>query len=309
MQIDQGLFKLDVIDHHAVLGISVEATPKQVRKRYLKVARKLHPDSLLNASEVQKQRASELLSKLVNPAYEALSQERSTVEHRVLLKLKGQQLRQQPALLSFTSEQARALAGSNNPEYDYPSALQALAEEQYEDLETVLDRIGEISQLNASYLMSKGEVGAGETRGNSPVQVSPAASSSSDNAAEEAPGESSRTRREQVIDSYLSRAKTFEYKQNYSRAIVELREAIKAHPDSSRCHGQLASVYLKAGQTKMASIHCKRALELDANDPVAKEVDQKLSAQHQRAARQAQSQQSGQSSGGLFGGLFGGKKR
>ncbi|MEL7522821.1 MAG: J domain-containing protein, partial [Cyanobacteria bacterium J06553_1] len=65
MNINEGLFKLDVTDHHAVLGFSLAAEPKQVRKRYLKVARKLHPDSLRNASDEQKKLASELLSKMV----------------------------------------------------------------------------------------------------------------------------------------------------------------------------------------------------------------------------------------------------
>jgi curved DNA-binding protein CbpA len=306
MQIDQGLFKLDIVDHHAVLGISMEADPKQVRKRYLKVARKLHPDSLLNASDADKQRASELLSKLVNPAYEVLSQERLTVEHRVLLKLKGQQLKRQPVLLSVTSERARALATSNNLEYDYPTALQALAEGQYDNLETVLDWIGEISQLNAVYLMAKGDLGASAPAASLPSLESEAPADNAAATTAEAPM-TSQARRELVIDSYLNRAKAFEYKQEYSRAIVELREAIKANPNNARCHGQLASVYLKAKQMKMASIHCKRALELDANDPMGKEVDQKLSAQNQRT--KAARQQSGKSEGGLFGGLFGGKKR
>ena len=96
MTITAGLFKLDITDHHAVLGFSLSADPKQVRKRYLKVARQLHPDSLLEASEEQKRMASELLSKMVNPAYEALGNEKKAAEHLVLLKLKQQQLAAQP---------------------------------------------------------------------------------------------------------------------------------------------------------------------------------------------------------------------
>ena len=71
-----GLFQLDMIDHHAVLGFSLVAEPKQVRKRYLKVARQLHPDSLREASDEQRRLAGELLSKQVNPAYETLTQDK-----------------------------------------------------------------------------------------------------------------------------------------------------------------------------------------------------------------------------------------
>jgi hypothetical protein len=38
-QIERGLFKFDFTDHHAVLGIPVNADVKEVRKRYLKIAR------------------------------------------------------------------------------------------------------------------------------------------------------------------------------------------------------------------------------------------------------------------------------
>jgi preprotein translocase subunit Sec63 len=44
-KIDRGLFKYDFIDYHAILCVSVDADVKDIRKRYLKIARRLHPDS------------------------------------------------------------------------------------------------------------------------------------------------------------------------------------------------------------------------------------------------------------------------
>jgi len=73
-KIDSGLFKFNFTDHHAVLGVPVDAEFKDIRKRYLKIARCLHPDSCSAQSEADKQRANQLLSKLVNPAYENFSQ-------------------------------------------------------------------------------------------------------------------------------------------------------------------------------------------------------------------------------------------
>ena len=107
MIINEGLFKLDVTDHHAILGFSLAEDPKKVRTRYLKVARRLHPDSLSDASDEQKAIANEILSKLVNPSYKVLSQEKSIKEHNIALKMKQQQLVAQPSLLSVKSESAK----------------------------------------------------------------------------------------------------------------------------------------------------------------------------------------------------------
>ena len=236
MQVYRGLFKLDLVDHHASLGIPLDADAKQVRKRYLKLARKLHPDSLRTASDEQKQQASELLSKLVNPAYEVLSQERSSVEHKVSLRLKGEQLQKQPALLSLSTEQSKKVANSNNIDYEYANALKTLVLEQYESLDTAINAIGEISELNAVYVMRQGS------------SVSPAAKASASQGAPANGGavqaddptktrvKSSSERRAELIKSFINRAKEFEYKGNFSRAIVELREAVKAHPQNPLCH-------------------------------------------------------------------------
>ena len=67
--IQQGLFKFDVIDHYAILGVSVESDIATIRQRYLKIAYRLHPDTCKAETQVEKQRANELLSRLVNPAY------------------------------------------------------------------------------------------------------------------------------------------------------------------------------------------------------------------------------------------------
>ncbi|MEM9161491.1 MAG: DnaJ domain-containing protein [Cyanobacteria bacterium P01_F01_bin.4] len=308
MQIDQGLFKLDVVDYHAVLGVSVESNPKQVRKRYLKIARKLHPDSLRNASDEQKQQASELLSKLVNPAYETLSQEKSTVEHGVILRLKGQQLQQQPILLQLNSPKAKTLSNSNNLDYDYGNEVKALSADQYESLDTVLGVIGELSELNAVYVMRKGGLDTPPPQAET-AEATSAAEAASDPTAATTPAAPYRRRRDVIIDSYLNRAKEFEYKRNYTRAIVELREAIKAHPNSPRCHSRLAELYMKSGQTTMSSIHCKRALELNPTDAAALELQKKFNTQNKRAAKGAQQKSDSPSGGGFLGGLFGKKRK
>ena len=300
MTINEGLFKLDVTDHHAVLGFSLAEEPKKVRKRYLKVARQLHPDSLRNASEEDKKRASELLSKWVNPAYEALSQSKSAKEHSILLKMKQEQLVARPVLLSAKTDAAKKLLGTSNLEHDYATALQKIAAEQYSDLASVRDAIAQISELNAVYLMRKGNVGTqSKPTGGQPAQK------------EEAPAAAPRRpRHEEIIESYMSRAKEFDYKRDYDRAILELREAIAAHPQSAPCHGYLAQLYLKSNQATLAKIHAKRALAFDAENEMAKAVQAKLDAKAKSStanstATGAKGQKKG---GGLLSGLFGGRK-
>ncbi|RMH66949.1 MAG: molecular chaperone DnaJ, partial [Cyanobacteria bacterium J003] len=68
-------------DLHAALGIPLSAAFGEIRKRYLKIAKTLHPDS--RDDESSKKMASDLLSKFVNPAYEVLSQEKEREEYQV----------------------------------------------------------------------------------------------------------------------------------------------------------------------------------------------------------------------------------
>lgn len=308
MTIKEGLFKLDVTDHHAVLGFSLAEEPQKVRKRYLKIARQLHPDSLRNASDEHKQLASELLSKWVNPAYEVLSQEKSSKEHSLLLKMQQQQLVARPILLSAKSEAAKKLLGTSNLEQEYSAALQKIAAVQFDHLTEVKSLIGDLSELNAVYLMRKGSLGQ---------KAASTTASTAPNVAVAAEMPQRRPRHEAIIESYLSRAKEFDYKRDYSRAILELREAIAAHPQSAPCHAYLSALYLKSGQATLAKIHAKQALTFDTQNAMAKEVQTKLEVQAKPAATKTAagskgagqgSKQGSKQSGGLFSGLFGGKK-
>ncbi|EKU97537.1 DnaJ-class molecular chaperone with C-terminal Zn finger domain [Leptolyngbya sp. PCC 7375] len=317
MQVNRGLFKLDLVDHHAILGVPLDADAKQVRKRYLKIARKLHPDSLRTATDEQKQQASELLSKLVNPAYEVLTQEKSSVEHKVSLKLKGQQLQSQPSLLALSTDHLKKVASSNNIEYAYSNALKPLALEQYESLGDVVDAIGEISELNAIYVMRQGGA-LGQIEASKDPQPPNQEGGVAANDEGTVTVVSSRERRAQLIESFINRAKEFEYKGNFSRAIIELREAVKAHPQNPKCHAELGRMYMRSKQLTMAGIHTKRALELEPDNEMAADVKKKLDTYNRRnpppdapstGKRPSKGPKKPSGGSGLFGGLFGGKKR
>jgi curved DNA-binding protein CbpA len=308
LKIEQGLFNSDFIDYHAILGVPVDANPKEVRKRYLKIARRLHPDSLATENQADRDRASELLSKLVNPAYEKISQEKSYSEHCVVLRLKGQQALKQQDTVVLINETSRTLASTNDLENYYKSTLKELAEQQYELLNQTLELTGQISELNLVYLMRK--EARGETASHQPVQTSKTGSTQKAPSAPPAPKPP--PTKEAIVAAYLRRAKEFEAKQEFPKAIIELREAIQIDPRNSNCHSRLGAVYLKTNQATMAKIYFNQALNFNPQDPIALEGKRQLEEAGGQTAKSqqadAKSSKAGKPGGGLFG-LFGGKKK
>lgn len=313
-QIDRGLFLLDFTDHHAILGISVDAEIKDIRKRYLKIARKLHPDSATSDTEIARQQASNLLSKLVNPAWEKLSQERDRGEYMIVLKLKGQQaLRQQGELV--LGNLAKQLSTSTNPDHFYVNALKDLAERQYEQLDQTLELTAQISELNLVYLMrkeAKGELQTGEKKplpsGNKPSPAPP-------KTPEPPPP------RDSAAEQYYRRAEVCFAKGNYAQATLELREGIQADPNHSPCHSLMGMIYLKQNQGTMAKISFNKALQLNSQDAMANEGLRQLG-QPQKSpnkvpgsppkpgtSKRPPDQKPDDKAGGGFRGIFGGKKK
>lgn len=273
-KIEQGLFNLDFTDHHAILGIPVDAEPKDIRKRYLNVARRLHPDSCKTESAADRQRASELLSKLVNPSYEKLSHEKNYAEYCILLRLKGQQALKQQETVLLIGDPARHLAATGDIDTTYRAAIRELAEKQYEHLDQALNIIGQISELNLVYLMRK------EGRGESIGQPKPTATASTVEG--RVPPAQAKTplpaSRDSLVAAYLRRAQEFETKKDYQGAIRELREGLRLEPTNGDYHSRLGGIYLKINQMTMAKIHFNKALELNPQDAVALEGKQRLEA-------------------------------
>ncbi|MGF1566558.1 MAG: DnaJ domain-containing protein [Nodosilinea sp.] len=305
MRLDQGLFKLDFDDHHAVLGVPLNADARAIRKRYLAIARKLHPDSVSAAGGASSQRASELLSKWVNPAYEILSQEKSATEHGLMLKLKGQTLRRAKTPPGVVGETAKALLVAPHVEPAYRQAVNALSEALYDQLDQSLQMIGQISELNMIYLYRTTD-GATAPPPSTSGQTPPTVPIPSAPTATPLPRRTQAT----ILASYISRAQEYEQDRDYGQAILELRQALKAYPHNAQGHGYLAGLYLKSGQSTMARIHAKRALELNPDEDQAQAVQARLDQATRSADRGRDgSKAADKSSGNGFFGLFGGNKK
>jgi curved DNA-binding protein CbpA len=304
-QIDRGLAKFDCVDYHAILGIPIDAEANEARKRYMKIARSLHPDS---CTEENKQLASQLLSKLVNPAYEKLSQARDRAEHELLLQLLGQRVAQERDTVELQAELAKQLLQAKNPETSYKTAVQDLAAKQYQSIDQALELTEQLSELNLAFLIAK--EGKGNRHPNSvatggTTSATPSTSSKPNSASFPMgkPGPSTDT----FVGQYYRRAEEFLAKNNFQKAMLELRDALKLEPNNSRCHGLIGMVYLKQNQTTMARVHFNQALKADPKNPMALSGRSQLDKLDPKAKSKASMSQK-RDRGGLFG-LFGGKKK
>lgn len=313
-KIKRGLFRYDLIDHHAVLGIPLNADTKQVRKQYLKIARSLHPDTVKVKNDEERKQASEILSKLVNPAYEQLSKSAAQAEYKLVLAQTGKRLAVDSGKVNIESSAAKKLAQAGaNADPMYQSAVKQLAAQQYDTFEHILDTIGQISELNMVYLMLKegrGMKSGGATTANKPPVTHPPNQPPQKPKAEEKPVEKS-----SPVDQYLRRAQEYIAKRNYAKATLELRDALKLDPNHSTCHSYLGLAYLQQQQVSMARVHINKAIAANPQDPTAIKAKKMLekvtgvsSSNSNSSSSKATSSSNKSSGGGLFG-MFGGKKK
>ncbi|MBD2776894.1 J domain-containing protein [Iningainema tapete] len=312
LKIERGLFKYELVDYHAILATPVDADAKEIRKRYLKIARHLHPDSVTIASVAEKQHKSQLLSKLVNPAYEQLSQEKNRTEYILVLSQMGKRLVQESTSVELKSDLARQLASTPNFEHTYKTAIAKIAETQYDSLQQVPQIIALLSELNLVYLM--------RTAGKSFAASSTVAQPKS-NPTPNAPPPKTPTppaKEDSVVEQYIRRAQELIAKNQLAPAKVELQDALKLAPNNSRCHTLIGVVYLKQNLTTTAKVHFDRALQLDPQDETAlagkRKIEQITGQKPSSSAKQTATPHSGtkqpdSGGSGLFGGLFGGKKK
>lgn len=323
LQLKRGLSEFGYSDHYAVLGVAVDSSASEIRKRYMKLARMLHPDSYEGTN---KEQASQILSRLVNPAYQVLSQEKERNDYSLLLRLVGQRANLEFDTVKISAASAKALLSSDEYETFYQTAIQDLALQQYGQLSESVECIEQISELNLAYLLRRESTQSGKRKYSEPSlpvpaePVSPEASMTTQTREPAAAAPS--TTSEGYVKQYLRRAEDLAAKKLYAAASQELRDALRLDPQNVRCHALMGTVYLKQKQPKMAKGHLTQALKLDPNNSEARQGLIELQKQEAQTLKATQSgAKTGQSgtkttqSGakppegrrGLFG-LFGGKK-
>ena len=294
----QGLFKFDFTDHYAILGVSLDAEFAEVRKRYMKLARRLHPDTCPLENETDKEFANQLLSKLLSPAYNKFSKESDRAELFVILQKIGNNITQQSSQIKFTTDAGEKIAKAENYQEAYKVALQELSDRQYESLDQTLEIIEKISDLNLAYLLQK------QTKDQH--FVLPQLVTSSTNNQNKSTTVKPKVQNSLVEQAY-SRAETLISTKNYLKAILELKGALKIDPSHSRCHALLGLCYFQQNQSTMAKIEVKTALSLNPKDPKALEVKkilEKAKLINKGSKKAVKIAGKTEKSSGLFGGFF-----
>ncbi len=318
-EIQRGLFGLDIFDYHAILGLPLNCDPNLVRQRYLKIAPLLHPDTCPADTPAGKEQARQLMSKLVNPAYATLANEKKRSEHEAVLRLLRDRLPQQKNKVRIQSEAAKSLAQNPNFAQVYGQLVQKIAQDQYSDLNQVLDRIADASELNLIYLARLTAAQGAKARITNPMVVRPSSSGNTAARAAAAPANDppAISKNPLVVRSYQRAQECIEHS-NLAQAVLELKDAIKSEGTNSACHALLGKTYLQQKQTTLAKVHLTRALAIDPNNAIAKAAKRDLdrilgnadaSASSSKPAAKTIARSKPDSGGGLFGGLFGGKKR
>lgn len=291
LKITRGLSLFDCQDHHAILGIPLNSDSKVIRKRYLKIARILHPDSV--AEGIDKDTASMLLSKLVNPSYEFLSQPSQMEEYNILLKLVGQRYSQEMNRFQIVSDKAKELLQTQDYEAFYQDSIESLAKQQFSELDQYLDVTGALSEVNLVYLYRREgapavarPAPASEPQARSTGNVGPSRNPRTTGSGISRPAsgglttgqpisEPARTVNYDLVNQYCRRAEELVAKACYLEAIRELKEVVEGNnpidPNNSEVYTLLGDIYKDhMKQPVMAKPFYTKALRADPNNAQAK---------------------------------------
>lgn len=305
--IQQGLFQFDLIDHYAILGVSIDADRDTIRERYLKIAYKLHPDTCKTASAKERELANQMLSKFVNPAYEYLYRDTTRQEFRLIIAQIGKGAAAELSKITLASEPAQKLTRSTtNHEIAYQKLVQSLAIDQYTALENSYQKIAQLSELNLVYLMLTEGQGNQKALKTAVAQHVAAAPPEPADTAAVPPRESS-------LSAYIRRARAALDRKDPAGAVRELRDAIRMDPENSTGHALLGLAYLRQNQLSMARVHINRAWKanpqeqtvIDAKRELDKVIRPNIEMQDEKGRKSASGDRPKE---GGFWSIFGGKK-
>ena len=299
-QLDRGLFQFDFTDRHAILGVGVNAEEINIRERYQVIARLLHPDSARWKTEIDKDLAVRLFSRLITHAYGQLSRQSQLQEQIIMLELLGKRLVEQGSQLQIADPLSQQLYQSGNDfEQVYDRLLTQLAAQQYSEPSQSEIIINQISELNMVYLLRKQ---LQSVRSAPPVSASNLGS----NVARDI---STELTKPSPVEGALRRAEDYMSKRNWVKAVPEIKEVISVEPNNARAHTLLGLVYLHQQQMTMAKISINKAIQLAPKDLQVLQAKQEFD----RAANPSNNGANGKNAPkkaneGMFSGLFGGKK-
>ncbi|MDX2254470.1 MAG: DnaJ domain-containing protein [Pseudanabaenaceae cyanobacterium bins.39] len=283
-KIEKGLINYGINDYYAVLGLSLTTDAAQIRKKFLKLAKILHPDVFGKTAE-EKEIATKYFSKMVSPAYQILNSDRERGEYLATLRMVAQKNKQTPPTVS--SELAQKLYRLPH-EITYQQYVDEVAPKQYENLDSILEYTNILSELNLVYVFTQSSLNF-STGSSSPATInSTPVSQEAQVAPAPKPTQSPALRN-------LNMAELFINKKQWSDALKELIAAEKLDPNNAKVFALKGLVQMNQNANAIAKSSFQKALKLDPKEPIALKYINQVSAPTPTAAKPPEKK------GGLFG--------
>jgi curved DNA-binding protein CbpA len=255
-KINKGLASYGISDHYAVLGLPMTTDAAHIRKKFLKLAKILHPDVFGRTAE-EKEIATKYFSKMVSPAYQLLNSDRERGEYLATLRMFAQNKKQKDEAPTLSSEIAQKLYRIPH-EITYKQYVEEIAPKQYETLDSIMEYTATLSELNLVYMLTQtslsftsGSSAAASPAVNQTVEATPAK-----------PAQSPALRNLNMAELFIS-------KKQWTDALKELINAEKLDPNNAKVYALKGLVQLNQNAAVIAKASLQKALKLDPKEPTA----------------------------------------
>ncbi|MBD2187816.1 J domain-containing protein [Pseudanabaena mucicola] len=259
-KIDKGLARYGLSDHYAILGLPMTVDPLQIRKKFLKLAKILHPDVFGRTSE-EKEIATKYFSKMVSPAYQILNSDRERGEYLATLRMFAQGKKQKQEVPTLNSEIAQKLYRIPH-EITYKQYVEEITPKQYDSLDSILEYTATLSELNLVYLFTQTSPSFTVSGSATPMNTSNDQLQAQQQPIVAKPAQSPALRN-------LNMAELFIGKKQWADALKELIAAEKLDPNNAKLHALKGLVQMNQNAIAIAKSSFQKALKLDPKEPIA----------------------------------------